>query len=54
MLSAGSMAKNIHELHGLMGSHPVARKDGSLSGRISRKLIYCDKQIPDTILKLND
>ena len=48
MLSGGAETGDILELQGLMSSRPVDRKCGSMSGRVSKQLIYGDKHMPET------
>ena len=51
-VSDGATTGNIQELRGLMSSNPIDRKGGSDGGVISKQLIYGDKQMPDTQIKI--
>ena len=51
MVSGGFAAGNIQELRGLTSRKSIDQKGGAASGRVPRKLIYGDRQMPETQVK---
>ena len=52
MVSDGDMADNIRKVQGLTSRRPIGKKGGSMSGRISKQLIYGDQKITETQIKI--